>query len=80
METSSVSGILSKEEKVIAIVARETCSAAEEITLSTRLEEIGVDSLEFLNLIICIKQEVGEIPENLYHLLNTVGDIVLAIR
>lgn len=61
--------------RLLAVICRETGANPEEIDESTTLESLGVDSLEFLNLMIAIKSEIGEIPQDEYGSLNTIGDI-----
>lgn len=65
--------------KVIAIVARELGRAPEGISPFTRLDELGMDSLDFVSLILCIKTEIGEIPEEQITNLETVEDIAKAL-
>ena len=60
---------------LLAVICRETGATLGEISRETTLDALGIDSLEFLNLMLAIKAEVGEIPQDEYGRINTVGDI-----
>lgn len=63
------------DSALLAVICRETGFSPEEISRETTLEALGIDSLEFLNLMLAIRAEVGEIPQDEYGRINTVGDI-----
>jgi acyl carrier protein len=60
--------------RIIAIIERETCR--EHVTPETRLDSLGMDSLEFMSLITCLRAEVGDIPDEAISYLEQVSDIV----
>lgn len=49
-------------------------STGEDVTPETRLNALGMDSLDFLDLVM----RVGNIPDALVPHLNTVNDLYLA--
>lgn len=58
---------------VCAVIERET---GQKVTPETTLDELNVDSLEYLDLILTLEKESGkEIPVLSYRDLNTVGDM-----
>lgn len=65
------------KDSVIAVIERET---GRSVDASTKIDELGVDSLEFLNMLQEIENESGvrvndsEIPAN-----GKVGDIVALV-
>lgn len=67
-------------EKVIAIVARELGVEPQTIFPHTRLDELGMDSLDLVSLILCIKEECGAIPDEQMTNLETVSDIVKVLE
>jgi acyl carrier protein len=66
--------------RVIAIVARELGVEPQTISPHTRLDELGMDSLDFVSLLQCINVEIGEIPEDQVTNLETIEDIAKAIK
>jgi acyl carrier protein len=62
-------------QKVIEIVGRET--GAPNILVSTRLDALGLDSLEFVALMVAL-QDIATIPDEEWVALNTVKDIAEA--
>lgn len=64
---------MSTLEKVIAIVSRET---GEDVNADTRLDSLGLDSLEFVCLIQAIQSEVVDVPEEEFVNINTPEEIV----
>lgn len=71
---------MTKQEQVIAIVARECGKMPEEVTPETDIESLGMDSLEFLSLLICVRDEVGEVTDDVAAKLQTVGDLAAAVQ
>lgn len=60
-------------EKVLAVIARET---GQTVTDQTSLDDLGLDSLEFLDLLLALGRETGkEIPDETVAGLKTVGDL-----
>ena len=64
--------------KVREIIANELGLSPEIIGADTVLEELGIDSLEFVSLMQAIGKEIAEIPESKWERLRTVGDIARA--
>jgi acyl carrier protein len=69
---------LSIQTKVISIVSTESDIPAANISEFTKLESLGLDSLEFVGLMLAIRSELVDIPEEKWVNLETVGDIVRA--
>lgn len=64
-------------EKVCSIIERETGQKVDNLT---SIQEILVDSLEFLDMLLIIGQELGkEVPDEKISHLMTVGDIIEAV-
>lgn len=59
-------------EKVIEIVSRETGG---DVNADTRLDSLGLDSLEFVCLIQAIQSEVVDVPEEEFVNIETVDGI-----
>jgi acyl carrier protein len=69
-----MSAIATKEEvlqRVITVVAVEACVSAEDITGTTKLDDLGIDSLDFVSLMQAL-----DIPQNTWEGINTVADLV----
>lgn len=67
--------------KLIELLANETCRPASEIQLSTRLDSLVDDSLEFLCLISEVKEQFGaDIPNSVLTDVQTVEDLFGAIH
>jgi acyl carrier protein len=65
---------------VIEIIAREAKRPAGEITLNTRLDDLGIDSLKAIVILSELEDLLGiEIPNEILGSINTVGDIVARI-
>lgn len=74
MEKIATSGVL------IALLSEETGVPMADITLETKLEDLGVDSLDFLDLMQVIGEKFKPIPEAQFAELSTVGDIAKALQ
>jgi acyl carrier protein len=59
--------------EVLEIVKEHT---GEDVTPETELSSLGMDSLDFLDLLI----RVGNVPDQLVPRLNTVNDLYLAAQ
>lgn len=70
METSST-------EQLLILVEEET--GREGVTLSTELDSLDMDSLDFLCLMRAVCDRIGNIPEVDWVKFETVGDIAKAI-
>lgn len=63
--------------RVIEIVLRET--GAKYVTETTSIEDLGLDSLDFVDLLVKISAETGvEIPTAKYGTIQTIGDLIRA--
>lgn len=59
---------------ICEVIERET---GQPVTEDTLLEELPVDSLEFLNLLLVVSNETGRtVPDGRLGELHTVGDIL----
>lgn len=63
---------------VMRIVMEE--SGEKEITAASRLDEIGIDSLEFVSLIQRIEEEFGPLPKEMKLKIETVQDLIAAVE
>lgn len=59
------------------LISVETNTA--NVTPETKLEDLGVDSLEFVSLMLAIGGQFKEIPDSRWSELDTVGDIIRII-
>jgi len=62
-------------ENVISIVEEET---GQKVTRETKLEDVVKDSLDFLDLILRVSRDVGEIPDAVASKVDTVDDLYRA--
>lgn len=61
---------------VTRAISEEVGKPVEELKPETRLEELGIDSLEFVSLMMACGAAAGkDIPENKWQEMETVGDI-----
>ncbi len=71
------------KEKIIEII-RNACALEEnDITLETKLQDLSLDSLSFIEAIVKIEQEFNiefEIDQADLVYWNTVGDIILKVK
>lgn len=68
-----------KSEQIIGIIQRELDCGNAGIELSTKLTELPMDSLEFVEIIHCIEKEIGPIPKIALRQAETIGDLARAI-
>lgn len=65
---------------VIELIAREVKCPSGEITLSTGLDDLGIDSLKAIVILSELEDLFGiDIPNETIGSINTVGDIVSKI-
>jgi acyl carrier protein len=62
-------------EEVLAVVSEET---GQRVNQDTELKDLGLDSLEFLELILSVSTKCGEIADSAVPSINTVNDLYLA--
>lgn len=63
-------------EKLAELIKSETGAA---VTAETKIEELGIDSLEFLDLLLVIERELGKVPDEKLPYIGTVGALADAI-
>ena len=72
-DSSSKRGGIDIKETVLRVVERETGRAA---TLETPLGELGLDSLDYLDLVVQLEEETGiQVPDTKIGDFDTVGDL-----
>ena len=65
---------------VFEAIAREQKCSPEDLTLETRLEDLGIDSLRAITIVYQLEEQFEiEIPNELIETIVTVGDIVTNI-
>ena len=65
---------------VFEAIAREQKCSPEDLTLETRLEDLGIDSLRAITIVYQLEEQLEiEIPNELIETIVTVGDIVTNI-
>lgn len=68
-------------ETVVTVIAREQKCGRQEITLTTRLTDLGIDSLKAITILYELEEEFGvEIPNELIEAIDSVGDIVERLK
>jgi len=65
---------------VFEVIAREQKCSPADLTLETRLEDLGIDSLRAITIVYQLEEQLEiEIPNELIETIVTVGDIVTNI-
>lgn len=65
------------ESKVIEIISRNSGYKLNELTKETKLNDLGLDSLDKANVMMEIEEELGVvIPSSLDANIQTVGEVV----
>ena len=65
---------------VFDVIAREQKCSPEDLSLETRLEDLGIDSLRAITIVYQLEEQLEiEIPNELIETIVTVGDIVTNI-
>jgi acyl carrier protein len=78
-----VRSVYSEEEliaRVSTIVRRELCLTDANFSMEHRLEDLPMDSLEYVSIIQTLRNEIGEIDEEDARDALTIGDLVRALR
>jgi acyl carrier protein len=65
------------KEKFLQLVRAETGVA--DATLDTRIDALGIDSLDFQELLLTIREQLGPIPTKRAVDANTLGDLYAAV-
>ncbi|MCD8049120.1 MAG: phosphopantetheine-binding protein [Clostridia bacterium] len=63
-------------DKVAAILAEYVDADASTITNETSFEELGIDSLDMLDMAMALEEELGGVELELSEDIKTVGDLV----
>jgi acyl carrier protein len=64
-------------EKVLSVVSRET--GVGELTAETSIDSLGIDSLEFVSLLLEIEKELGKNSDDeKVSGVETIGDLIKA--
>jgi len=67
-------------DMVFDVIAREQKCSPEDLSLETRLEDLGIDSLRAITIVYQLEERFEiEIPNELIETIVTVGDIVTNI-
>jgi acyl carrier protein len=69
----------STTELLIELISEETGRPVAEIEYTTKLEDLSIDSLDFVDLMLSIEKCFKPIPKEKWGELDTVGDIVRAL-
>jgi len=65
---------------VFEVIAREQKCSPADLTLETRLKDLGIDSLRAITILYQLEEQFDiEIPNELIETIATVGDIVTNI-
>ena len=65
-------------DRVIEIAQRE--SGLQHLSVESRLSDVFDDSLEFLEFVHCVREEVGYVSDSDVAMANTLGDLVNAFQ
>lgn len=69
------------ESAVVEVISRERNCAPEDVSLETRLGDLGIDSLQAITILYELEERFEiEIPNELMENLETVKDIVSSIN
>lgn len=67
-------------EKIAAMLAEKLECEASEISMDTKFETLGIDSLDVMELLMNVEEEFGTEVEMGEGKVNTVGDLVALIE
>ena len=72
---------MTTEERIIKVIASHLEMEESEITEATTFEDLGVDSLDAVEIMMELEDEFGvEVPDEAADELKTVGDVVRFIE
>jgi len=66
------------EHRVFEIIKAEANIAS--VSSDSRISDLGMDSLEFIDLMMVLSAQLWPIPESRWGDIKTVGDIVTALQ
>jgi acyl carrier protein len=65
------------KDVVFEVIAREQKCSLDDLTLGTRLEDLGIDSLKAITILYQLEEQFEiEIPNEVIESIVTIGDIV----
>jgi acyl carrier protein len=65
------------EERVINVITREQHLDAGKVTLQSTFEELGIDSLDGVNIMFALEEEFSiSIPDSIARQMKSVGQVV----
>ena len=72
-------------EKLLAMIAEELGLQEEDgspklLPTETSFDELGLDSLEFVDLMQKVGREIGDVPEEKWVEIETIADLIAAIE
>lgn len=71
----------SLESRIIRIIATAKGLEPDELTPSTSMEELGLDSLDAMSMIFDLENEFEiEIPDDAAERARTIGDLIEGVR
>jgi acyl carrier protein len=69
------------EARVVALIAKKKKMAPERLTTETRLADIGIDSLDAMDLMFDFEDAFKiNIPDEVAQQMTTVGEVIAALR
>lgn len=69
------------EQKILAVIQEQKTLPENEIRPDTRLTELGIDSLDALNILFALEESFGiTIPDEQARSIRTVDDMVTTIE
>jgi acyl carrier protein len=73
--------IVGLQETIIEVISQELPNLSETLSLDTRLEDLGIDSLKAITLLYELEERLDvEIPIDVFDSLKTVGDILQRLQ
>ena len=63
-------------DKVAEILSQYVDIDASEVTLDTSFEDLGIDSLDMLDMVMALEEDLGGVELELSEDIKTVGDLV----
>jgi acyl carrier protein len=66
-------------QRVIKILAEQAGASENDFSASTRLEDVGIDSLEYVDFIGTLRHEIKDVRGEVLMSAQTLGDLALAL-
>ncbi|MCD7775051.1 MAG: acyl carrier protein [Clostridiales bacterium] len=68
-------------EKIRTIISEQLDIEEEEITMDTTLDDLGVDSLDLIDIVMDLEDEFDlEVPDDALERFTSVGDVVAFVE